>query len=535
MAALVQSSEEVVAAGEPRARAAKSLLSAAPTLVILAIAVADCGRVADTDLWGHLVFGRMLWHQGPHLGPDPFSYAPHYAHWLHHEWLSEVLMARIYASSGVVGLKLWKLACTAVTIGLIATAEGESEGSIGLQFAILIVAAFAMVPFVQFRPLILSYAFTAATVALITRDNYGKRSPLWLFIPGLALWSNLHGSFFIGLTLLGTYTVVRGFTDLIACGSARRLVRLSAITLGSAVASLATPYGIDSWRAVFISLRNPMTREVMADWRPLLTVLGEQMRETHGGSVFLLCAVGVFALFTIVTLLTLCADDLALVAIAALLSISALMAVRNVPLALVAVTPVLVRHLRLLFQDGIGWRAQAQATTTEPTHPGWFVQMVFGGLAVIILARTGLIGSRMTTAKNYPDGAVAFMQEHHLRGNILNNFAWGQYLIWHSSKDSKIFIDGRFDLVYPPELIREYMAFFDAKLGSARTLDRYPHDFVLLPPQSAANQTMASRHDWKLVYQDSTARLYTRASSPLPAIQAETNTASGAGIPNIFP
>ena len=204
----------------------RSRLGAAPALVMLAIAIADCGRFADTDLWGHLLFGSMLLHRGPYLGPDLFSYAPHVAHWLHHEWLSEALMAWIYAAAGIMGLKLWKLACTAVTVGLIAMAAGESAAPLGLQFTVLLSTAFALIPYMQFRPLLFSYAFTAATVVLLTRDNYRGRAPLWIAVPGLALWSNLHGSFFIGLGLLGAYTAVRGLTDMVTGRGAGRLLRL---------------------------------------------------------------------------------------------------------------------------------------------------------------------------------------------------------------------------------------------------------------------------------------------------------------------
>src|SRR4029077_835654 len=98
--------------------------------------------------------------------------------------------------------------------------------------------------------------------------------------------------------------------------------------IASAAASLATPYGIDSWRAVLISVRNPMTRRIMADWRPLLVVLNEQLRQPHGGAIFLWLAIILLAAFALIVALTPRGDDLALVAIASLSSIGALMAVR---------------------------------------------------------------------------------------------------------------------------------------------------------------------------------------------------------------
>ncbi|HXR24143.1 MAG TPA: hypothetical protein VN742_02200, partial [Candidatus Binataceae bacterium] len=197
----------------------------------MAIAIVDCGRYADTDLWGHLWFGKLLLQRGPHPGPDPYSYAPHLPEWLHHEWLSEVLMAWIYAGAGVIGLKLWKLACSAATILLIVAAQAESGAPVAIQFLVLLTVSSGLIPYMQFRPLLFSYVFTAATIALITRNNYRGKALPWIVIPGFALWSNLHGSFFVGLGVLGIYTAARGLADLVAGLGVRRGLKLAAITL----------------------------------------------------------------------------------------------------------------------------------------------------------------------------------------------------------------------------------------------------------------------------------------------------------------
>jgi len=532
MAALARSSSGASAVSDARIATPRSLLGYAPTLVLLAIAIADCGRFADTDLWGHLFFGGMLLHRGPHLGPDPFSYAPHFPQWLHHEWLSEALIAWIYAAAGILGLKVWKLACSAATITLMAAAEGEDGAPIVIQFAALLAAAFTLIPYMQFRPLLFSYAFTAAMVLLVTRDNFRGRAPLWIAIPGLALWSNLHGSFFIGLGLLGTYAVVRGFTDLVVGNGVSRLMRLGVITLASAGASVATPYGIDSWRAVMISIRNPMTRQIMADWRPLLVVLSEQLRQPHGGAIFLWFAIILLVAFAVIVAITPRGDDLALVAIAALTGIGALMAVRNVPLALVAVIPVLARHAGLLMRDGVGWKAASTLSDSPDRRSlSGISQAIVGALAIVVLVETGAFSSRIPAAKRYPASAIAFMQAHRLHGNILNYFAWGQYLIWHCSADSKIFIDGRYDLVYPPDIIQQYLDFYNNRSRAADVLDHYPHDFVLMPPPSPINDLLRSRTDWKLIYRDSTANLYARANGPGALLPGEPVQGSAGETP----
>jgi hypothetical protein len=85
---------------------APSLLRYAPAFVLLAIAIADAGRIADTDLWGHIAFGRLFLQTGA-VSHDPFNYSVPGHAWAVHEWMAELTMARIYDSFGILGLKLW--------------------------------------------------------------------------------------------------------------------------------------------------------------------------------------------------------------------------------------------------------------------------------------------------------------------------------------------------------------------------------------------------------------------------------------------
>jgi len=86
------------------------------------------------------------------------------------------------------------------------------------------------------------------------------------------------------------------------------------------------------------------------------------------------------------------------------------------------------------------------------------------------------------------------MQRHGLTGNVLNDFNWGGYLIWHLTPASKVFIDGRYDTVYSITEINDYLLFYFDRPGGSRVLSAYPHDFVLIPPRSAAFHLNDERH-----------------------------------------
>jgi hypothetical protein len=434
--------------------------------------------------------------------------------------LSQAIIASSYNAAGIIGLKLWKFACTAATMVFIATAEGETGAPMLVQFAVLMMAAIALIPQMQFRPQMFTWALTAALMAGLTRDNYGRRAPLWLAIPGLALWANLHGGFFIGVFTLGVYTAVSGWQDLVAGRGLRRAGKLAGITAAAALATIATPGGIETWRAVAVSLVNPMTRQVMADWRPLITVMVAQMREGYSGMSFFACVIAMFAATLIGVAVAPRGRDLALIAIAALMMVAAFMAVRNMALAVIAASAPLARHAGLAAAR-IGRRRDAARAAPR------------GSAALVLAGTSGLFFNRIRAAMEYPGGAVAFMQSHDLHGNLLNDFGWGEYLIWHMAPRSRVFIDGRFDLVYPSRIVTEYLGFFNARPEAARVLTAYPHDFVLMRQDAAACGFMMGRADWKLVYQDRVAMLFARTKSS--AAQIPGIPVTGPAPPSYFP
>jgi len=514
-----------------------SLLRYAPAFVILAITIADAARVADTDLWGHVAFGRLFLHAGP-ASHDPYNYSSPGHVWTEHEWLSEVLMALAFNAGGVVGLKLLKLLCSAITVVMIAAADAETGAPIPIQFAVLIVSAFALAPQMQFRPQLFTFASLATLMALLARENYRHRAPLWLAVPLFALWANLHGGFFVGIVAMGVYSGVVTAVDLASGYSLRRGMRLIAITIAGATATLLTPYGTGVWSTVISELRNPLTRKVIADWRPLLAVISGQLHHPHSGIAFTLAVVGIIAVLAVSAAMSPRDGDWALVAVAAVMASAAFVAVRNMALAVIVAAPPLARHLALITRS-IRARTRTDPNRSASTDPharkGFFIggQTLIFMLAIVVAAESGLFSDELRAAANYPVGAAAFMQTHQLRGDVLTTFEWGQYMIWKTAPGSKVFIDARFDLAYPMSIIKEYIDFIDGAPGGTHLLDRYPHDYVLMPTGSLAYETMLARPDWRLIYRDPVAALFARANSPaahLPGVPF-----NGAAPPSTFP
>ncbi|MGH7814678.1 MAG: hypothetical protein ACREQI_11840, partial [Candidatus Binataceae bacterium] len=190
----------------------------APGLILLAIALADLWRMADPDLWGHVRFGQDAIRAGHVLWRDRYSYTAAGHLWLNHEWLTEVIMGALYNWMGVFGIKLMKLACSALIVIFLAAAGAETGAPPLLRVAALLGAVSTINWQVQYRPQAFTFALLSALLYLLARDCFGfARKPdswrigrLWLAVPMLALWANLHGGFIMGVAALWVYAAVSG-------------------------------------------------------------------------------------------------------------------------------------------------------------------------------------------------------------------------------------------------------------------------------------------------------------------------------------
>ena len=83
--------------------AAVSLLRYSPALVFFIIAIADVGRWADPDLWGHIRFGQLTLALGHAPVRNPYSYSSSGYIWRDPEWLAEALLALSFDALGIIG------------------------------------------------------------------------------------------------------------------------------------------------------------------------------------------------------------------------------------------------------------------------------------------------------------------------------------------------------------------------------------------------------------------------------------------------
>lgn len=492
--------------------ARESLLRFAPSMVALLVVVACGTNAADVDLWGHLRFGADTLARGHLAMHDPYSYSIRGLPWINHEWLSEVVLAWSYAKLGVVGLKMVRFVCAAITIVCLAGAIAESAAAVGVQLAVMIVVTICLVPEMEFRPQMFTYAFLSVTMWLIARDNFRGRSPVWIAIPMVVVWSNLHGGFVTGIAALGLYSGMAGLQDWYKGRGLARGIRVGSITVASIVASLATPYGLGTWWSVARTISRPPFLSEIIEWQRLPSAMLVIWNMPGLSKLFDIGIVSVMGGLAACVALAPSTDDLPLLVVAAVMISAAFSAFRNVSLGVIGSAVPLAHHLSAAIHNRREAAAQREAAPPRE-RASTLTQLIVATLAIVLALKLGIFSDRVSNLYTMPEGAVTFMANHGLRGNVLSALVFSDYLLYHRAPESHVFIDTRLEMIYPDRLVREYLDFHHGRAQAARILDLYPNDFVLIEPASGAESLMRTRTDWKLIYEDSDSMLYARADS----------------------
>jgi hypothetical protein len=138
-------------------------------------------------------------------------------------------------------------------------------------------------------------------------------------------------------------------------------------------------------------------------------------------------------------------------------------------------------------------------------------------------------------APGVPWRAVTWMRQCQLSGNLVIDYAWAQYAIWHLHPEVRVAFDGRYRTVYRDQLERDYLAFARGELagekGSA-ILESYPTEMALLPVGSPGRTVLDMNAEWVLVFSDHQACVYVRRLPKFQRLLREDLGESVSAIPN---
>lgn len=184
------------------------------------------------------------------------------AHWTNSLVLAELLFHWLESGLGDRGLALANLLAIAAGLTLLARdarAQHARPSAIAATLLLVTLGAFPMLAIARVQ--MFSLVLFPALVSLLRAEHRRPSARIWLSLPLLALWSNLHGAALAGLAVLYAYLAL----------SRLRVQRLTAlgVALGALVALCVTPAGIDTVSYYHGLLTNVAAQEGVGQWAPL--------------------------------------------------------------------------------------------------------------------------------------------------------------------------------------------------------------------------------------------------------------------------
>jgi len=263
-----------------------ALYSALPVLFIRAF------YIIDPDIWWHIRTGQWILAHAAVPVTDPFSAYGMDKPWVAYSWLFETFIAVVQGRFGLVGIAGYEIAVRlALSVGLFHLVHGLLP-RFWRAAALTGVGLFAMTRVIGPRPGMLTILFLILELDILL--SVGRRASaklLWLLPPLFLIWANCHIEFVDGLIVLGLFAAEPLINDMLrytpkASGGVKdRKIWLA--LAGSALATLANPYGWNLYSTVYLYMGQARVFELIDELRAMT------FREPqHFAALFLLIGAG---------------------------------------------------------------------------------------------------------------------------------------------------------------------------------------------------------------------------------------------------
>jgi hypothetical protein len=458
--------------------------------LVMGVAISMMPKVlGDPDTYWHLAAGEWILDHAAVPQVDPFSYTFAGKPWTAHEWLAEVLLACVHRLAGWSGV----LALAGLAFGAAIAVTGaylrKWLGPLSLLVVLIFVGS-GIAPSLLARPHLLALPVLAAwLVGLLSARDAGRAPSLWL-LPLMLVWANLHGSFILGLGLLGAFALEAVISDPPKIWETIR--KWALFSLAALGATLITPHGVEGLLFPF-QVADMRSLSIITEWRaadfsrlqPFEIVLLE--------GLFFILWLGVRV------------PPLRILLLLGFLHL-ALRHERHQMVFVTVAALLLAAPLAQAFR-GRGL-AKDQAATRAPARRWWGVALA-GALVLAAALRLSWPVERRDPAT--PAEALDAVPASLRSTPVFNAYDFGGYLIYLGVRP---YIDGRADL-YGDKFVLEHNALLQAPNEEVqRHLDKYAVQWTILQPQSPMVATLDSLPGWRRLWADNTAVVHVRRQDP---------------------
>jgi hypothetical protein len=451
-------------------------------------------------------------------------------------WLADVGLYSVYnlggaALSVLVQSLIITLAYAAIFLLCFRVSRSLRVAAFGTIFA----AAMGLSNW-NLRPQIVTYFLGALFLWAIYEYRMRPRKGLILVFPAaMMLWVNCHGSFPIGLLLLGIWLLdevvqavrvrwysrrssgdgsggdLRGNEDLRGDRPFLRALPPVIALVITVLAALVNPLGIGVFQYIVTMSTNTIVQNLVPEWAP-------PSFNTTGGTTFI---VGLL-LSSLILAFSPRRPGFFQVIFFLCFSILALKTTRGIIWYGLVMAPVLSDHIAALSAK---LRRPGSATGSAGGVPA--INTAF----LILIFLMGFVSMpwfkhslRFPESKaglihvETPVEATKFLLERRPEPPLFHAMSYGSYLIWAAQPEYRVFVDSRIEL-YPREIWHDYLRLSNAQYGWEKRLDHYGINTLMLSrvEQPVLVDSARASGAWQELYSDRYAVIFARAGLPAPS------------------
>lgn len=482
------------------------------------------------DFWWHMAVGREILATGRIPQVDTLSFTMAGAPYPSYQafWLMEVAMYLVYRLGGpaftvfIHGLII--AAAYALLLWLGRRISGSWRTAAG---GTLFAAALGFNDW-NVRPQAVTFAIAALfLLAIHEYRRTHRRGWLAVFPLGMTLWVNSHGTFPLGLLLIGLWGVDEGWKALQNAGlqwsTLWHAFKTPGLVLVLSLAACAlSPRGLGTFAYVSGMSGNAIIQNLVTEWAPpTLATLGGQL--FFGG--LLLCA----AVLALSPKRPSPAELLTFLFFGAL----GIKTSRGILWFGLTLAPVLARHLNAIGEwvreRGSEWESgRGGEGERTPQDMGVAIPAPQSGMANIlnaVLVGLLLLGAVFSLpwfkglwplapekagliAAETPVAATEVLLRERPEGPLFHAMSFGSYLIW-AAPEYPTFVDGRIEL-FTEEVWMDYIRISAAAPGWEAGLEKYGIQTLMLSSSEQAGLAAAVREsrEWREIYNDATSALF---------------------------
>ncbi len=410
-------------------------LVGALVLLFAGLAFEGLRPLADLDVWWHVRLGEVMVQTRSLVPSDVFSYTRFGTDWPWKDWGTALMLYGTYALGGTTGLIALK-ATMLVGAGALQwrMLRARDVPAVVAVLAVAVCMSAASFRFTE-RGATVSLVVVAAVAWLIDRHRAGKSGLAWI-VPLVVLNANIHRGVLLLPVIVGALAAVE-LGEVVVLRRERPWKRAAAVAVGCGLALFVTPFGVHIVTTT-VALMGQHSL-LITEWAP---VEYDLVKRLSPATLVAIGFVGIGGLLGVIKRRD--PWDAVLVVLALGLGFQS------------------IRHLPYIALLGAGPAAAGWASIGAGVWSGRLARLLVlaPALAALLYALGRPLpppGTALAPA-HYPERGVAFFEAEGLQGPMFNEFGYGGFLLFHLWPAHRVYIDGRTDLVYTPQMVERYIA-----------------------------------------------------------------------------